>query len=249
MTFTKEQYAILMKDAFKGEEIPEYNNNDVALACQQLKPEILHVLRYRLRDKLSFKEIAKIMNYSATYPSNLYNQALSHLRLAHGLGWPNKSKPICKDTPILMLGLSVRTYNILVRNRIVTIYDLVKRTREDLVKLRFSSDTIVDEIEERLKKVDLHLKGTSNKESDVLSFEKQEKEIYYVEQSPRTQIHDDLLFSLRGECMRRRHVYGYKKACIECKYKGSGEHPCMFKIPPRDWSVSTKWNTEIEINK
>ena len=249
MTFTKEQYAVLMKDAFKGEEIPEYNNNDVMLACQQLKPEILHVLRYHLRDNLSFKEIAKIMNYSATYPSNLYSQALSYLRLSHSLGWPNKSKPICKDTPILMLGLSVRTYNILVKNKIVTIYDLVKCTREELVELRFSSNTIVDEIEERLEKVNLHLKGASDKEFDILNFGKQEKEVYYVEQSPRTQVHDGLLFPLRGECMKRRRIYGYKRACMECKYKGNNEHPCMFKIPPGDWSVSTEWNTEIEINK
>lgn len=250
MTFTKEQCAILMQDAFKGEDIPEYNNNDVVLACQQLKPEILNVLRHRLEDGLSFHKIAEVMNYSVTYPSNLYQQALSHLRLAHSLGWPNKSKPISKNTPILMLGLSRRAYNTLVRHKITTIYTLLKYTREDLVNLKLSSYNIADEIEGKLKKIDLHLKSMFNEESDIIKFEEQEEEeIHYVEQVPHTQVHDDLLYSIRCECVQRRKLYGHYKACVECKYQGSSGHSCMFKMPPGDWQVSTNCNVETESNK
>ncbi len=67
-----------------------------------------------------------------------------------------KDKIVLLTSDIFSLGLSVRTYNLLKRNNINTVYDLVSRPFESLKDIDFIGPKILDEIYEKV-----HLNGLS----------------------------------------------------------------------------------------
>jgi len=61
-------------------------------------------------------------------------------------------------TPIIRLGLWVRTYNCLKRAGIDTVEELCDRTRDDILKIRNASKKTLENIEIELAKIGLKLK-------------------------------------------------------------------------------------------
>lgn len=70
----------------------------------------------------------------------------------------NEEPPAILERPVDEMDLSVRSNNCLKRANIHTIGDLVKKSRDDMLKVRNFGKKSLDEIEEKLEKYGLHFK-------------------------------------------------------------------------------------------
>ena len=50
-----------------------------------------------------------------------------------------------------------------------------------------------------------------------------------------TTVISEMLAIMDNKCVTRTKKYGYKRACINCPYRGTGGADCMFNLQPRIW--------------
>lgn len=131
------------------------------------------VLRSGLLDgrELSVGEVAQRVDVNADQVRHLRKQANTHMkaqaRALYPFGrWITKPEvrpqptglPITTSSPIEELGLSTRTYNALVRANLLTVGDVLGKSREELGEVRNLITRSIDEIEYLLSESGLRLR-------------------------------------------------------------------------------------------
>lgn len=227
MRLNDKQCEVIMAQAFKGKDIPEYSVekvNDV-LCCVDEK--IQKIVELRLNEGLTYERIAFKLGYSnKSYPQQLYSKFLRNIVYYAQYNWIiEHPKSITMNSDVECLGLSVRSYNILHRLHIKTVGELCNLTAKDIMKNLHAGPKSVNEIENTLRTYGFSLKQ-DEKDKPVK-----------IEDNLTVTITQEMLPVIHGICMSRTEKYGDEEACKLCLYKGIGQGNCMFSRRPRTWAT------------
>ena len=235
MILTKEHCDIIVKEAFKGIDLPEYTVEDINRVLLECRTVVREAVRLKVVEGKSNYEASRIMGYHRDYyAGNLYNKFLQKVRSAPSYNWYNRDELVVdKNSSIDYLDLSNRAHNCLRQTGILTIDELCKHSLSDIKKIRNAGSRTAEEIVQKLSLLGFKLKDDSNDDlADGLILADSE-----IKADFSTTVISEMLPIIYNKCMKRTKQYGYQKACINCPYRGTGDADCMFNVQPRIWVV------------
>lgn len=235
MILTKEHCDTIMKEAFKGRDIPKYSVEDVNRVLLECSTVVCEAVRLKVVEGKSSYEASRIMGYNSKYyAGDLYKKFLRRVRSAPSYNWYNRDELVVdKNSSIDYLELSFRANGCLRRAGIFTIGELCERTQRDIKKIRNAGPNTVEEITQKLSLLGFKLKSDPNEDlPDGLIPSDSE-----IKAGFSTTVIPEMLPVIYNKCMQRTKRYGYQRACISCPYRGTGEADCMFNLQPRIWVV------------
>lgn len=225
MRLDAKQCEVIMAQAFKGTDIPEYSVEEVNDVLCHADEKVQKVVELRLNEGWTYERIAwKIGHPEGSYAQQLYSKFLRNIVYYAQHKWLKEHPDsVTLDSSIECLELSVRSYNVLHRFNIKTVKELCNLTAKDIMKRRNAGRKSVAEIESNLSKYGFSLKQDETDEPVKL------------EDNLTVAITQEMIPTVYSKCMSRTKKYGDEEACKLCLYKGIGQGSCMFDKRPRTW--------------
>ena len=241
MILTKEHCDIIMKDAFKDTNIPEYSVEDVNRALSECSDVIRKAVRLIIVEGKSSWEAGFIMGYGWSnryHARTLYNKFLQKVRVAPKYNWYKRGELIVdKNSTVDYLLLSNRANNCLRRANISTVGELCECTYQDIKNMSCAGPRTVEEITQKLTELGFKLKNDPHEDLEEDGKLPPDSEI---KSNFATTVISEMLPIIRSKCMKRTKRYGYEQACNSCPYRGVEDVDCMFNLQPRIWIVEKK---------
>ena len=154
----------LLRDICGTDRLPNIRAEELQAVLEQLLTTLpeweRQALSLRYVQQLTFDHIGAQMGISGVRAGQLVSKGLRMLRhptrykrlIAPGSQKANEvdACPLSPDFPIGGMGLSINPYNCLLRHGVVTVADILRLTREDLLSIRGMGKKSYDEVIEKL---------------------------------------------------------------------------------------------------
>lgn len=242
MILTKEHCDIIMKDAFKDTDIPEYSVEDVNRVLLECNNSVCEAVRLIIVEGMSSWDASRIMYpgrwSNGYYARTLYNKFIQKVRLAPKYNWYKRDELVLdKDSTVDYLGLSNRANHRLKTADISTIGELCEYTYQGIKDIRGIGPRTAEEIIQKLNQFGFKPKNDPHKDLDEDGKLPPDSEI---KSNFATTVISEMLPIIRSKCLKRTKRYGYEQACNSCPYRGVEDVDCMFNLQPRVWIVEKK---------
>lgn len=232
MFLTKENCDIIVKDAFKEKEIPEWTVEDINRVLDICTDRTKYLLKLRFIDCKQPNEINRMLGHkNDAYFEKDYKKFLNKVVYSYTINWM-RDTPVkfTGDTEIEYLKLSVHTYTQLHRKGIKTISDLCNHTCKELIKSRYISSISLREIEESLNQI-----GFKLKDDELVDYNYAIKELdVNIDIGFNIHVCGDMIPVVYSTCYNRHKNRNKPNICKGCPYKGD-KLECMFTIKPIYW--------------